>query len=279
MMKQRAQWKGAGMTVIGAVITLLFLFPVYWMVKTSITPITDLFSSPPHFGVLNATFTAYYDNFIHNTDMLRYIGNSFIIAIGTMIMSLLFATPAAYALARLDLKGKSLIMILLLAIQMLPGIMMAMPLFIMFSKVHLVNSYFGLILADMIHALPFAVLVLRPSFMALPKGLEEAAKIDGCNQFTAFTRIILPLVVPGMMTVAVFCFLFGWGDFIFGLTLTTEDSVRPLTLGLYRFIGQYGTEWNNLMAVATLAALPIIIIFIGLQRYVVGGITAGSMKD
>ncbi|MFD1953588.1 carbohydrate ABC transporter permease [Paenibacillus thailandensis] len=267
------------MTVIAALITIVFLFPVYWMVKTSLTPITDLFQTPPRFGLTNSTFAAYVDNFIKNHDMLHYIGNSFIVALGTMVLSLLFAVPGAYALARLNIKGKSLLLILLLAIQMLPGITMAMPLFIMFSKVHLVDNYLGLILADMIHALPFAVLILRPSFLALPKGLEEAAAIDGCNRFTAFTRIILPLVVPGMMTVAVFCFLFGWGDFMFALTLTTDNAVRPLTLGLYRFIGQYGTEWNNLMAVATIAAMPIIIIFVALQRYVVGGIVAGSMKD
>lgn len=267
------------LTLVSIIISALFLFPVYWMIKTSLTPITDLFSTPPKFGLLNSTFQAYVDNFLKNQDMLRYIGNSFIVAIGTMILTLLFAVPGAYALARLSVKGKSIIMILLLAIQMLPGITMAMPLFIMFSKVQLIDSYVGLILADMIHALPFAVLILRPAFMALPKGLEEAASIDGCNRFTAFARIMLPLVVPSMMTVAVFCFLFGWGDFVFALTLTTDDSVRPLTLGLYRFIGQYGTEWNNLMAVATIAALPIIIIFVALQRYVVGGIVAGSMKD
>ncbi|WP_127593248.1 carbohydrate ABC transporter permease [Paenibacillus lautus] len=267
------------LTLVSIIITALFLFPVYWMIKTSLTPITDLFSTPPKFGLLNSTFQAYVDNFLKNQDMLRYIGNSFIVAIGTMILTLLFAVPGAYALARLSVKGKSIIMILLLAIQMLPGITMAMPLFIMFSKFQLIDSYVGLILADMIHALPFAVLILRPAFMALPKGLEEAASIDGCNRFTAFARIMLPLVVPSMMTVAVFCFLFGWGDFVFALTLTTDDSIRPLTLGLYRFIGQYGTEWNNLMAVATIAALPIIIIFVALQRYVVGGIVAGSMKD
>jgi multiple sugar transport system permease protein len=271
--------KACSATFIAIVFTLVFLFPVYWMVKTSLTPITELFHNPPHFSLYKPTLDAYINNFLKNTDMLGYIGNSMIVATGTMILSLLLAVPAAYALARLDIKGKSLVLIFLLAVQMLPGIMMAMPLFVMFSKVNLVNHFMGLILADMIHALPFAVLVLRPSFIALPSGLEDAAKMDGCNQFTAFTKIILPLVKPGLLTVGAFCFLFGWGDFIFALTLTSENNVRPLTLGLYRFIGQYGTEWNNLMAVATLAALPIILIFITMQKYVVGGIVAGSMKE
>lgn len=274
-----SRWKSAGSTFVALLFMIVFLFPVYWMVKTSVTPITELYHNPPHIFPVSATLDAYINNFVRNQNMIGYIGNSFIIAIGTMLLSLVLSVPAAYALARLSLKGKALIMILVLSIQMLPGIMMAMPLFIMFSKVGLTDSFLGLIFADLIHALPFAIITLRPFFLSLPGGLEEAAMIDGCNKFTSFTKIILPLVSPGLLTVGVFCFLFGWGDFIFALTLTSSNSVRPLTLGLYQFIGQYGTEWNNLMAVATLAALPIIIIFISMQRYVVGGITAGSMKD
>lgn len=275
----KAPWRTALLTLIGIAIMIVFLFPVYWMIKTSLTPVTELYHNPPHLLPAGATLDSYINNFVHNHDMLKYIGNSVIIAVGTMVLSLLLSIPAAYALARLPIKGKGLMMISILSIQMLPGIMMAMPLYIMFSKVHLSDRYSGLILADLIHALPFAIITLRPFFLALPKGLEEAAMIDGCNKFTSFTQIILPLVKPGIMTVAAFCFLFGWGDFIFALTLTSSDAIRPLTLGLYRFIGQYGTEWNNLMAVATLAALPIILIFISMQKHLVGGITAGAMKD
>ncbi|RCX17796.1 carbohydrate ABC transporter membrane protein 2 (CUT1 family) [Fontibacillus phaseoli] len=275
----KTKWRSAGATLIGILIMIVFLFPVYWMVKTSVTPVTELYHNPPHILPVAATFESYINNFVRNQDMIGYIGNSFIIAAGTMILSLLLSIPAAYALARLSIKGKAMIMISVLSIQMLPGIMMAMPLYIMFSKVHLIDNFAGLIFADLIHSLPFAIITLRPFFLALPGGLEEAAKIDGCNKFTSFTKIILPLVKPGLMTVGAFCFLFGWGDFIFALTLTSSNEVRPLTLGLYRFIGQYGTEWNNLMAVATLAALPIIIIFVSMQKYVVGGVTAGAMKD
>lgn len=273
------KWRLAGATLISVVIMIVFLFPVYWMAKTSLTPVTELYHNPPHILPVGATLESYINNFVRNQDMIGYIGNSFIIATGTMVLSLLLSIPAAYALARLSIKGKALIMISVLSIQMLPGIMMAMPLYMMFSKVQLIDNFAGLIFADLIHSLPFAIITLRPFFLALPGGLEEAAKIDGCNKFTSFTKIILPLVKPGLMTVGAFCFLFGWGDFIFALTLTSSNEVRPLTLGLYRFIGQYGTEWNNLMAVATLAALPIIVIFVSMQKYVVGGVTAGAMKD
>lgn len=271
--------KTYGATAFGVFITMVYLFPIYWMITTSIKPVTELFQNPPHLFPHELTFSAYIDNLIKNQDMLGYIGNSFIIAVGTMIVTLLLAAPAAYALARQNIRGKGIILILLLAIQMLPGIMMAMPLFIMFSKIGLINSYTSLIVANTTHALPFAILVLRPYYLSIPGGLEDAASIDGCNKFTAFWRVILPLVKPGLLTVGAFCFLFGWGDFLFALTLTTEDSIRPLTMGLYKFIGEYGTEWNNLMAVATIAAVPIIFIFITLQRYIISGVTSGSMKD
>ena len=266
-------------TFIAVISTLLFLFPVFWMFITSLKPMNALFTYPPEVVPANPSFSAYIENFVQNQVMLKYIGNSAIIATGTMVLTLLLAIPCAYALARQNIKGKGFILLILLAVQMLPNIMLAMPLFIFFSKINLVNNFLALFIANTTHALPFAILVLRPYFLSLPVGLEEAAQIDGCNKLSAFWRIILPLVKPGIMTVGVFCFLWGWGDFLFALTLTTDESIRPLTLGLYKFIGEYGTAWNKLMAVATIAAIPIILIFVTLQKYIIGGITSGAMKD
>jgi len=267
------------LTAAGGAITLLFLFPIYWMIATSIKPMNELFANPPHLFPHAPTFQAYIDNFVRSQSVFGYVGNSFVVATGTMALTLLLAAPAAYALARLPIRWKSAVLILLLATQMLPSIMLAMPLFIAFSKLQLVNSFGALILANTTHSLPFATLVLRPYFLGLPSGLEEAALIDGANKLSAFWRIMLPLVRPGLLTVGAFCFLWGWGDFTFALTLTTDETYRPLTMGLYKFIGEYGIEWNNLMAVATIAALPIILIFILLQKYIVSGVTSGAMKD
>lgn len=266
-------------SLIGLIVTLLFLFPVYWMIATSIKPMGELFVSPPHLWPQAPTLSSYADNFVKNRSILGYIGNSFIIATGTMVLTLLLSAPAAYGLARLPMRGKAAILILLLATQMLPSIMIAMPLFIVFSKIKLINSFIALIVANTTHSLPFAILVLRPYFLSVPGSLEEAAMIDGCGKFKAFAQIILPLVKPGMMTVGAFCFLWGWGDFLFALILTTNEAIRPLTMGLYKFIGEYGTQWNHLMAVATIAAIPIILIFMTLQKYIVGGLTSGAMKD
>jgi multiple sugar transport system permease protein len=198
---------------------------------------------------------------------------------GVMLLTLLLAAPAAYGLARLQLRLAPLIMLMLLITQLLPAIVIATPLFVAFSRIQLLNSYPALILADTTFALPFAVIVLRPFFLTVPRELEAAAKIDGCNQFDAFWRVILPLVRPGLITVAVFAFLMGWGEFLFAMTLSTIVSVQPATAALNKFIGQYGTEWNNLMAVATTIALPIVLVFASLQRYIVSGLTAGSVKE
>lgn len=265
-------------TGIACLSTLLFLFPIYWMFITSIKPRNELFANPPTLFPLNPTFQGYQENFLENTVILGYIGNSFIIATGTLLLTLGLAAPFAYALARVDMKGKGIFLIFLLATQMLPNIMLAMPLFILFSQIGLLNSFAALIVANTTYALPFAILVLRPYFLAIPSGLEEAAAIDGCHKFKTFRKIILPLVRPGLLTVGAFSFLFGWGDLLFALVLTSDESIRPLTLGLYNFIGEYGTNWNSLMAVAMIATIPIIVIFIVLQKYIVGGLTSGSVK-
>ncbi|MBO1514135.1 carbohydrate ABC transporter permease [Metabacillus sp. BG109] len=265
--------------LIGVIGVAIFLFPLYWMFITSIKPMNELFVSPPLLFPDNPTWQPYYDNFIADHKMIKYIGNSFIIAIGTTVLTFLLAVPASYALARFNIKGIGFVLILLLAMQMLPTIMLAMPLFVFFAKLNMLNSFSSLILANTTNVLPFAILVLRPFFKALPKGLEEAAEIDGCNKFTTFFKIMLPCIKPGLLTIGVFSFLFSWSDFLFALTLTTDESIRPLTLGMYTFMGEYLTQWNQLMAVATISAVPIIILFIILQNYIVSGITSGAMKD
>jgi multiple sugar transport system permease protein len=271
--------RGYARTLIGTLFVLAYLFPVYWMIATSLKTSGAIFASPPQVVPSPPVFSAYIDAVIDNPLTIRAIINSAIIGIGTMALTLLLATPAAYALARLKLRGGALMTLLLLITQLLPAIVIATPLFVLFSRIGLLNSYPALILADTTITLPFAVIIMRPFFLTVPSELEAAAKIDGCNQLSAFWRVVLPLVRPGLITVAVFAFLFSWGEFLFALSLNTNENVQPVTVALNKFIGQYGTQWNKLMAVATTIALPIILIFAGLQRYIVGGLVAGSVKE
>ena len=266
-------------TVLVGLIVMVYLFPVYWMVATSLKTPPAIFASPPQIIPYEPVLTAYRDAVINNEIVQRALLNSVIISFGTMVLTLILAISAAYALARLKLPGGGVVMLMLVLSQLLPAIVVAGPLFVVFSKIGLINSYPASILADVSFTLPFSVIILRPYFLTVPQDLEAASMLDGSSQFGAFLRIVLPLVRPGVVTVAAFAFLMAWGEFIFALSLNLNESMQPITVALNSFAGQYGTEWNNMMAVATAIAVPIIVIFVTLQRFIVSGIASGAVKE
>lgn len=266
-------------TVIGTVIVVILLFPVYWMVLTSLRSEADAAHSPPLLAPTHLQTDAYSTAVFNNSDVKQAIVNSVIIALGTMLVTLVLSVPAAYVLARRRVRFVGVALLILLVTQLLPGIAVATPLFVIFKHLALLNSYIGIILADATLTVPFAILVLRPFFLRIPRDLESAALVDGCRPFGAFLRIVLPVSRPGVITVAVLSFLLAWGEFLFALSLTTSTDVQPLTVALAKFSSSTGTPWDQVMAVATVVALPIVAVFIGLQRYIVGGLTLGGIKE
>jgi multiple sugar transport system permease protein len=273
--------RGAGWhkTVIGAVIVAVLLFPVYWMVLTSARSAADAARTPPLLLPTHLDFGAYSQAVFHNQAVLDAILNSVIIATGTMLLTLVVAVPAAYVLARRQVRFVSLVLLILLITQLLPGIAVATPLFILFKRLALLNSYLGIILADATITVPFAILVMRPFFLRIPRDLEAAALVDGCRPLGAFLRVVLPVSRSGVVTVAALSFLLAWGEFLFALSLTTTNDVQPLTVALATFSSSTGTPWNQVMAVATVVAVPIVVAFVALQRYIVGGLTVGGIKE
>ena len=265
-------------TAVGFLIVAVYLFPIYWMVTGSIKSQDDLFASPPQLIPIHPQFSTWSQEILHKPEVLEYIRNTFIVATGTMVLALVLAAPAAYALANFHMRGKSLIMLFCLSSLMLPAIMLATPLFVIFSRVHLTNSLLGLILADTTLALPYAIVLLRPTFASIPKDLAEAAQIDGSSSFGAFVRIVLPLARPGLATVGVLSFLWGWGDLVFALTLTSDESKRVVTTGLANFFGAFATDWAGAMAFCSLAMLPPLLVFVFAQRQVIAGLTTGGTK-
>ncbi len=268
-----------GRTLVAAAVCIVSLFPVYWMVATSLKTPPEIFATPPRLFPLPPHFEAYRDAVIDNVVVQRAMLSSVIIAVGTMVLTLLLSAPAAYALARLRLRGGGAVILMLVLGQLLPAIVIAGPLFVLFSRIHLINSYPAIILADVSVTLPFAVIVLRPYFLTVPRELEAASMLDGSTQFGAFVQIVPPLVRPGLVTVAAFSFLLAWGEFIFALSLNLNEKIQPITVALNKFVGQYGTQWNNMMAVATTVPLPIILVFVLLQRFIVSGLTTGATKE
>ncbi|MGB3305078.1 MAG: carbohydrate ABC transporter permease [Thermomicrobiales bacterium] len=265
--------------IAALVIVAIYLFPVYWMVVTSLKTPPEIFATPPKLIPNPINFSAYRTAVIDNIVVQRAFLSSLIIATGTMLLTLVLATPAAYALARFRLRGSGLFVLMIVLGQLLPAVVIAGPLFVLFRRLDLTNSYQAIILADTSATLPFAVIVLRPFFLAVPRELEQAAMLDGANRFRAFHQIILPLVQPGLVTVAAFSFLLAWGEFVFALSLNLNEKIQPLTVALNKFSGQYGTRWNEMMAVSTTVAIPIVLIFVALQRFIVNGITTGATKE
>lgn len=273
--RRRSAWIRSA---IACLIAAVYLFPVYWMVTTSFKDKSATFAQPPQIVPRSLSVTSYEAAFTGNYGIWLALGNSFIIATGALVMTLLIAVPAAYAVARMRSVITTSMMVLLTVVQLLPAIAISIPMFILFRQVNLTNTHLSIILADVSVTLPFAVILLRPYFKQFPYEVEEAARLDGLGALGIITKVVIPTIRPGIVMIGSFAFLMAWGEFTFALTLSPEQSVQPLTVALNRLIGQYGTNWNDLMAVATIIALPVLAIFIGLQRYIVAGLAGGATK-
>ncbi len=271
----RRYGKQSVLTLVGLVLTAMMLFPLYWMVINSLETSQEIFSIPVAFVPSQVTVAAYIE--VWQTQ-LPHLGTSLLIAVGTALLSIVIATPAAYALAHFRLRVTLVIVFVLLLTQMIPTVTLTTPMFLIFNQFGLLNSYPGLILADSTYAVPFAVLILRSFFLTVPAELAQAAFVDGTGEWGAFWRVILPLVTPGVVTAGLFAFLFAWSDFIYALTLSTNNTIEPVSLSIYTYLGQYNNAWNSAMAVATLASIPAAILLILFQRYITAGLTAGALK-
>jgi multiple sugar transport system permease protein len=253
---------------------VVVLFPVYAVVVGSFESTDTLFSGNYYWLPHAATL----DNY--RTVIQAQSGNvltSLIVGLGTALLALVVAVPAAYALAKYRLRVTVVIVSALLVAQIVPSIVLATSLFIIFHWVHLVNTYPGLIIADGTYAIPFAILVLRAFFFGLPNEVMQAARVDGASEWQTFRRIVVPLARSAVITVAVFAFLNGWGDFIFALTVLNGTNIVPITLGIYTYLGNYSTDWGAVMASAAFAMVPAAVMLVIAQRYIASGLTAGSV--
>ncbi|MFB9659981.1 carbohydrate ABC transporter permease [Glycomyces mayteni] len=262
----------------GVLAAAVYLVPVYWMVVTSLKTGDAVFRVPPDLVPLPPTVESYARAVFADPDIARGLANSAVIAVGTTLVTLLIALPAAYGLAKFKVRGIGAVMMLMLIVQMVPSVNLALPMFVLFSGAGLVDSYAGLIIANCALAVPLAVTILRPYFLSVPEEVVEAAKMDGCSELASFVRIALPVSVPGIVTVAVVSFLGAWGEFVFGLSLATSEGIQPVTIVLAEITNEFGVRWNDLMAVSAVVALPVIAAFVFLQRYIVAGLTDGATK-
>ena len=263
-------------TVVGVILTGIMLFPLYWMLNVSVTQPSDLRRDPPQLFPVNPTFDGYTTVL---TEQLPYLGTSLIVGLGTVALTLALATPAAYALAKLRPRGGTVLDFVLLIAQMIPGIIMAMGFYLIFNSWGLLDSIPGLILADSTLSVPFGVLILTAFMAGIPDELVSAAKIDGASAWRTFRSVILPVSRNSVVTVSLFTFLWAWSDFIFASTLDRGGILKPITLGIYKYIGNNTQDWNAIMATAVVASVPATVLLVVAQRYVAAGVTAGAVKD
>ena len=271
--------KNIALGVLSVVLLSALLFPVYWIVVTSLKTEQEIFRIPPTLlpEIINLkSYAAQVESGDFN--MFRSFANSIGISLGSMAISVLLAVPASYSLARYRFKGKKMVTLAFLVTQMLPVSVILTPMFIIFKNLRLLNSPFAAVLADATIGTPFSILILKNYFAAIPKELEEAAGIDGCNRFASFLRILIPIAMPGVIVCAVFSFLYAWGDLAFGMTFIQDQQMRPITAGIFNFMGQYGTKWSYLTAFAVVTIIPVALIFIFMQKYIISGLTSGAVK-
>lgn len=271
--------KNVILCIIAVFIACIMLFPIYWIIVSSFKTNVEIFASPPTLIPHNFTISSYTEQFTGQNNILTAFGNSCKIAIASMILSVLLAVPAAYGLARFKMRNKKFIIILFLITQMLPVTLILTPMFLVYKNIGIIDTAIAPIISDSTISIPFVVLILRTYFLGLPKELEDSAKIDGCNTLTAFIRIMLPISYPGIIMTAAFSFLFAWGDLAYSLTFISTPQKRTMTAGIYNFMGKYGIQWNKIMAYGVLLVLPVVLIFVFLQKYIIGGLTNGAVKE
>lgn len=271
--------KNVIMSIASVLLMVVLLFPLYWIIVTSLKTEQEIFQVPPTLFPKVLNFKSYLAQLgSGDFNMFRSFGNSLIISLTCMVIAVILAVPASYGLARYRFKGKKLILLSFLVTQMLPVSVILTPMFIIFKNMGLLNNYLSAILADATIGIPFSVLILQNYFASIPKELEEAAYIDGCNRFSAFFRILIPIAKPGVIVCAIFSFLYAWGDLAYGMTFIQDQKMRPITAGIFNFMGQYGTKWSYLTAFAVVTIIPVALIFIFMQKYIISGMTSGAVK-
>ena len=265
-------------SAIALVVGIIFLFPVYWMIQLSLKTDGEAFGKVLTFFPHEFTFYPWLVN-LQDPTFLYSLRNSFLKAFLTMGIAVLLGVPAAYGMGKYNVKGSDLFLLTFLVAQMLPASLTLTPLYLIFSKIGLLGTHWAAPIAVAAGSIPFTIVTLRPYFKSIPVALDEAARLDGCGPLRAFVSIMIPVVKTGIITTVVISFLNGWNDLLFSLTFNTGAELRPLTANIYKFQSAYGTKWNCIMAYGTILVIPVMLMFIFLQKYIIGGLTAGAVKE
>ncbi len=252
--------------------------PVLWMLSSSFKSNTEIFEYPPRLLTESFSFEAYI-SILTDPEKIRFFINSYVVAGSVTVLTLVVAILAAYAFSRFDFRFKRPINMIIISVQAVPPITLLIPYFGLVVTLGLYNTYPGLILTYMVFTLPYAIIMMTGYFNTLPRELDEAVRVDGAGSMTALWRILVPISVPGIVSVGVYTFMIAWNEYLFALTLTRTNDMRTVPIGIQLLMGQHSFEWNEMMAMSILGSIPVLILFLFFQRYFIGGLTSGSVKS
>lgn len=261
--------------VLGAAYAAL---PVVWMLSSSFKQNTDIFASPPELIPSRPTLEAYTSVFTDPVKV-RFFINSYFVSLSVTVLTLLVAVLAAFALSRYEFPLKKTLNVIIVSVQAVPPITLLIPYFGLITVLRLYNTYQGLILTYMVFTLPYAIIMMTGYFNTLPRELDEAVKVDGGSSWTALWRVLVPISIPGLVSVGIYTFMIAWNEYLFALTLTKTPDMRTVPIGIQLLMGQHSYEWNQMMSMSILGSIPILLLFLFFQRYFIGGMTAGAVKN
>jgi multiple sugar transport system permease protein len=271
-------WTKPLVSLVVWLIVLIVVFPLIWMVLTSVKPQSELFRIPATFWPTRITFE-HYQTLLNETLFLKYLRNSIILSTSTTLLVIVVAVLGAFSLTRFAYRGRERIALLVLTTYLLPSVVLVLPLYLMMVRVGIANILFSLVVAYTTFALPYALWLLRSFMSSMPEELEWAALVDGASRLGAFFDVILPQAIPGIISTALFTFIVTWNEYFYALILVNTDEARPLTTGVITMlVTSFNIEWSLLMAAAVAMSLPLIIIFVFLQGYLVKGFATAGVK-
>ncbi|MGM7719739.1 carbohydrate ABC transporter permease [Metabacillus sp. Hm71] len=273
------KWYIKGITVILLIFGAIFAgFPVLWMLLNSFKPNAEIFAWPPLWISENFTLDAYVEIF-NNPEKIRFFINSYFISITVVILTLIVSILASYSFSRFNFPGKKVINTFIVSVQAVPPIVLLIPYLSLIVTIGLFNTYGALILTYLLFTLPYAILMITGYFNTLPKDLDEAVMIDGGSRFRALWSVLVPVSVPGLVSVGMYTFMLSWNEYLFALALTKTNEFRTVPVGISLLMGQHAYEWNQMMAMSILGSLPVLLLFLFFQKYFIAGMTSGSVKS
>lgn len=263
---------------LGLYLLVILAFPLYWMVVTSLTDRSSLLSNVRVLPKLDNMTFSNYGKILESHPILSWFANSLFVTGFSTVLAIIVSAMAAYSMSRFKYRSTNFLGFFLLVVRMIPETLLIVPLYMMFTNMRLINHFASLIISNITFVIPFATWMMKGYFDSIPITLEEAAQIDGCSRIKAVRKVIVPLAAPGIAATATYSAILGWSEFLFARTFITKPEKWTITVGISSLMGEYTIIWGEIMAAAAISILPIALVFIFLEKYMVAGVTAGAVK-